>query len=79
MNITWHPWPDDSEDASGRCAEIEGWWLEVQPTEVGWHWEVAQPMVTGPDMESWTVADEGEADTLEEAQAAAVAATQEDT
>jgi len=78
MNITWHPWPDDIEDAPGRCAEPEGWWLEVQPTEVGWHWEAAQPMVTGPGMESWTVTDEGEADTLEEAQAAAVAAAQDE-
>jgi hypothetical protein len=78
MNTTWHPWPDEEGDGWESHAVQDDevtWALLVTPAGAErWHWEAASAMVTGVDEESWTVEHEGETDSLEAAQAAALAA-----
>lgn len=82
MTDTWRVWPDDREDAPGRATEVDSWWLEVFPTEdqatlQDWIWQAAHDHPAGPYLTSREVLHEGYADSLEEAQAKAIKAMQD--
>ena len=82
-DITWHIWPDDQGDNSlGRAAEVDPWWLEVFPAldttyNDRWIWQAAIDRSAGPYLTSREVLHEGYAGSLEEAQAKAIKAMQD--
>jgi len=81
--ITWHIWPDDQgDDCLGRAAEVENWWLEVFPADdttynQEWIWQASVDAPAGPYLTAREVLGEGYAGSMEEAQAAAIKAMQD--